>query len=56
MAGYIIREVLAKDPSGPVLEIKRLLTNIRKERLDDKSAAPHIASIKSFQKTYCIPY
>jgi len=45
-----IREVLAKDPSGPVLEIKRLLTNIRKERLDDKSAAPIIASIKKLPK------
>jgi hypothetical protein len=41
---------LAKDPSGPVLEIKRLLTNIRKERLDDKSAAPIIASIKKLPK------
>lgn len=45
-----ILEVLAKEPSGPVLEIKRLLTNIRKEKLDDRSAAPILASVKKLPK------
>lgn len=45
-----IRVVLAQEPSGPVLEIKRLLINIRKETLDDKSIAPILTSIKKLPK------
>jgi len=33
-----IREVLAKDQSGPVIEIKRLLKSLREETLDEGSA------------------
>lgn len=41
-----IKEVLAKDPEGPVLEIKRLLYNIRNENLHPEDIPPIEANIK----------
>lgn len=35
-----IREVLAKEPDGPVIEIRRLLKNLRKEDLDPNDVKP----------------
>jgi len=40
-----IREVLAKEPSGPVIEIKRLLKSLREETLDERSTTPINANI-----------
>ena len=41
-----ILEVLAKDPSGPVLEVKRLLHNIRTETLEEKDIEPIRTNIR----------
>ncbi len=41
-----IKEVLAKEPSGPVLEIKKLLQSIRNVTLTDKDAKPIIINIQ----------
>jgi hypothetical protein len=41
-----IIEVLAKEPSGPVLEIKRLLNSIRTENLDKVNIIPTIHNIQ----------
>jgi hypothetical protein len=40
-----IIEVLAKEPEGPVLEVRKLLQNIRTQTLTQKDARPIIASI-----------
>lgn len=53
LAGWLdtcIRVVLAQEPSGPVLEIKRLLANIRKEKLDEESKVPILTSVKRLPK------
>ncbi|AKR13179.1 hypothetical protein AC241_31495 (plasmid) [Bacillus thuringiensis] len=40
-----IKEVLAKEPEGPVLEIKRLLHNIRTEVLNETDIPPILSNI-----------
>jgi hypothetical protein len=40
-----IREVLAKEPAGPVIEIRRLLRNIRQEILSSSDVPPIAASM-----------
>ena len=42
-----IREVLAKEPAGPVLTIRTLLGNIRNEVFTQRDSAPIIASIRT---------
>jgi len=42
-----IREVLAKEPAGPVLTIRTLLGNIRHERFSPRDASPIITSIQT---------
>jgi len=41
-----IKHVLAKDPSGPVLEVQKLLKSIRTEKLTAADAKPIISNIK----------
>jgi hypothetical protein len=41
-----IREVLAKEPEGPVLEVKRLLHNLRNHTLSSQDVPPIRASIQ----------
>ena len=41
-----IVEVLAREPSGPVLEVKKLLRNIREHKLTPDDADPIISSIQ----------
>lgn len=41
-----IIEVLAQEPSGPVLEIKKLLRNIREHKLSAEDAEPIISNIQ----------
>lgn len=45
-----ILEVLAKEPSGPVLKIKRLLHNIRTETLDEKDVEPIRVNIRKLPR------
>lgn len=50
LLGYLdtcIREVLAKEPTGPVLTIRTLLNNIRNETFTPRDSAPIIASIQT---------
>lgn len=42
-----IREVLAKEPTGPVLTIRTLLENIRNERFSPRDSTPIIVSIQT---------
>ena len=42
-----IREVLAKEPTGPVLTIRTLLGNIRNETFSPRDATPIVASIQT---------
>lgn len=41
-----IKEVLGKEPSGPVLEVKRLLNNLRKNELSKEDIPPIISNIE----------
>ena len=45
-----IIEVLAKEPSGPVLEVKKLLFSIREEKLDPKDIKPVEINIQQLPK------
>jgi hypothetical protein len=45
-----IKEVLAKEPSGPVLEVKKLLNSIRTETLDEKCVIPVLHNIHDLPK------
>ena len=40
-----IREVLAREPEGPVLEVRRLLENIRSQSLSPGDVAPIVAGV-----------
>lgn len=44
-----IQQVLAKEPEGPVLEVRRLLHSIRNEVLTQVDASPIIANIKQLR-------
>jgi hypothetical protein len=44
-----IREVLAKEPEGSVIEVRRLLYSIRNESLTQTDASPIIANIQQLQ-------
>lgn len=41
-----IKEVLGKDPEGPVLEVKRLLTNLRTNELTTNDISPIVSNIE----------
>jgi len=45
-----IIEVLAKEPSGPVLEVRKLLRSIRTETIDEKNAKSIITNIQKLPR------
>jgi len=50
-----IREVLTKDPSGPAIEAKRLLRNLRERELDASSAKPINQAIAALDSDLLAP-
>jgi len=47
-----IQQVLAKEPEGPVLEVRRLLHSIRNEVLTQTDASPIIANIQQLRSDF----